>query len=257
MREFKEDNLIWDHDWRQNQMFLKSGIHRMERKFLMKYRKGIEVLINCFLLISLLAGCGTEQEKDMEKSVSEDLIEEIEKTVSDNQIDSVGGSYFSWRGIEGKFGGNLVIRDVEKKEDCITYKVGGSHKLNESGEITISQVDVLPGEEEEWMISNIIGTRKLYRCDYEDSSAYYYYTYTDCYKEILVCDGNAFYYITASEMDNCKGALGEDILIRLGENEHVSYICDFYNVKEADNMHMLQIKRAGENICGMFVQNGS
>lgn len=214
----------------------------------------------------MLQGCGQAEEakeSDVEQSVSENLVEEMTNNVSDDPNSMIGDSYFFWRGLEGKLGGSLIIKDVEEKNDCIILKVGErpkKHKKNVGEEITISQVDVLPGEEAEWLMANVTGTRKLYRCDYEDSSVYYYYTYTatNYYWEILVCDGNAYYYIDAKDLDYDKEDLGEDMLIRLGEKEHLTYICDFFNVKESDDRNMkLQLKSVGENVSGMFIQNGS
>ena len=214
----------------------------------------------------MLQGCGQAEEakeSDVEQSVSENLVEETTNNVSDNPNSMIGDNYFFWRGLEGKLGGSLIIKDVEEKNDCIILKVGErpkKHKKNVSEEITISQVDVLPGEETEWLMANITGTRTLYRCDYEDSSVYYYYTYTYPYSywETLVCDGNAYYYIDAKDLYYGKMALGEDMLIRLEEKEHITYICDFYNIKESDDMGMkFQKKRVGENVSGVFVQNGS
>lgn len=217
-------------------------------------------------IVLMLQGCGQAEEpkeNDVEQSVSENLVEEMTNNVSDDPNSMIGDNYFFWRGLEGKFGGSLIIKDVEEKNDCIILKVGErpkKHKKNVSEEITISQVDVLPGEEAEWLMANVTGTRKLYRCDYEDSSVYYYYTYTatNYYWEILVCDGNAYYYIDAKDLDYDKADLGEDMLICLGEKEHLTYICDFFNVKESDDRNMkLQLKSVGENVSGMFIQNGS
>ena len=219
-------------------------------------------ICNGLLMIGIalmLQGCGQVEEpkeSDVEQSVSENLVEEMANNVSDDPNSMIGDNYFFWRGLEGKLGGSLIIKDVEEKNDCIILKVGDSHKKNVSEEIMISQVDVLPGEEAEWLMTNRTARRQLYRCDYEDSPAYYFYTcpYINEYYEFLVCDGNAYYYIDAKNL----GYWGEDMLIHLGEKEHITYICDFFNIKESDDSGMkFQIKRAGENVSGMFVQNGS
>lgn len=225
--------------------------------------------IKCFtlylLLIGWLAGCSQRTEIYINESASENesVSENKSETdkdkdiVSNNQINQLKGNQILWRGLSGQLGGDLIISNVKDEGEAVVYKL-----CDGKGQLTISQVDIAPDEEQAWFMGNIVGTRELYRCDFSDTVDYFFYTaYSgrdDKYTEMLIHCGNSYYYVVTSGLSECKETLGNDILIKLGKNERISYICTFYNVidKEKGNISVSsRTERAGENISGIFVQN--
>ena len=152
-----------------------------------------------------------------------------------------------------------IKEESSEKEDAVIIEPIDPSKIifpsDKDMDVTVSEVDIEKGKEEEWFISNIYGERNLFRCDYKDSDIYYLFTYRPSYKgcrEIVLFDGNKHYYITGDDIDTYKKTL-----VKLGKIDQVTFVFGFYAVKDEDNMDFQNVIRCGESIRGTFTQSDS
>lgn len=177
-------------------------------------KKWNTLIVGCLMLIVILTGCGAA----MDDTESEVL--EKEDTETAVPIDP-----------------SKIIFPSDKDMD-----------------ITVSEVDIEPGKEEEWIVTNVHGRRNLFSCDYKDSDIYYFFTYARIPKEcseILLFDGDKHYYITGDDIDTYKKTL-----VKLGQINQVTFVLAFHTIKDENTMYFQNVIRRGENIRGTFTQQG-
>ena len=149
--------------------------------------------------------------------------------------------------------------EVLEKEDTETAVPIDPSKIifssDKDMDITVSEVDIETGKEEEWIVTNVYGDRNLFCCDYKDSDIYYLFTYRPSYeecREILLFDGDKHYYITGDDIDTYKKTL-----VKLGQINQVTFVFGFYAEKDEDTMDFQNVIRRGESIRGTFTQSDS